>query len=145
MEREALSRAPADLEAAEARVKRNAERIYDETRAELIAQLLPIVDNLERTIRAAEDADCAPAVVEGARMVRAQLDAVLARYGAERIDAQGQPFDPMLHDALAAVPIADRTRDRVVVEQYEPGYRFGDRVLRPAKVAVGVLSDRRAG
>ena len=145
MDRESLARALADLEAAEARVKRNAERIYDETRAELIAQLLPIVDNLERTIRAAQDAACAPAVVEGARMVRAQLDGVLARYGAERIDAAGQPFDPSVHEALAVVPIDERARDRVVVEQFEPGYRIGDRVLRPAKVAVGVLSDRRAG
>lgn len=137
-DRDSLLRALRDLEAAEARVKRNAERIYDETRAQLVARLLPIIDNLERTIDAAEAAGCSPAVVDGARMVRTQLDGVLAQYGAERIEATGARFDPAIHEALTTIPITDPSRDRIVLEQLEPGYRFGDRVLRPAKVAVAM-------
>src|SRR3954470_23836292 len=92
-ERDSLRRALRDLEAAEARVQRNAARVYDETREKLVAELLPVLDNLDRTIRAAED-QSDPSLVEGVRMVRAQLEAVLARYGVTRIDATGQPFDP---------------------------------------------------
>ena len=137
-DRDSLLRALRDLEAAEQRVKRNAERIYDETRRKLVAQLLPVIDNIDRTIRAAEHASCTRAVVDGARMVRAQLDRILADYGAERIESEGQPFDPRIHEAVAAVPVADPARTHVVLEEYEPGYHFGDVILRPAKVAVGV-------
>jgi molecular chaperone GrpE len=144
-DRESLMRAIRDLEAAEERVRRNAERVYEDTRAELIAELLPIVDNLDRTIRAAEQAQCARAVVEGAQMVRAQLDRVLAGYGATRIDAMGKVFDPKVHEALSAVPVHDPRWDRRVVDQLEAGYTCGDRLLRPAKVSVGVLERATLG
>jgi molecular chaperone GrpE len=136
-ERDSLRRALRDLEAAEARVQRNAARVYDETREKLVGELLPVLDNLDRTIRAAED-QSDPSLVEGVRMVRSQLEAVLARYGVTRIEATGQPFDPAIHDAVFTVAVTDPRYDRLVIDQVEPGYRFADRVLRPAKVTVGI-------
>jgi molecular chaperone GrpE len=62
---------------------------------------------------------------------------VLARYGVERIDAKHRRFDPRIHDAISIVPVSDPSAHEVVVDQIEPGYRFGDRLLRPAKVVVG--------
>lgn len=138
-DREALMRAIRDLETAEERVRRNAERVYDDTRNKLISELLPIADNLDRMIRSAKHARCAPSVVEGAQQVRAQLDQVLAGYGATRIDANGQPFDPNVHEAVSVVPVQDPWWDRRVMDQIEAGYRVGDRLLRAAKVSVGAL------
>ncbi len=134
---ETLARALRELEAAKARVERDADAVARETRTQLVAALLPIMDNLDRTLRAADAAGDAPNVAAGARMVRAQLDGVLRGYGVERVDALRQRFDPSLHDAVALLDVADRGRHDVVVDQLEPCYRLGRAVLRPAKVVVG--------
>jgi molecular chaperone GrpE len=96
----------------------------------------------DRTIRAAEDNDEAPALLEGTRQVRAQLERVLCGYGIERIDALGEHFDPNLHEAIHMLHSRDPALDRRVVDQLEPGYRFGDRLLRPAKVVVARTDNR---
>jgi molecular chaperone GrpE (heat shock protein) len=132
-----LGRALRELEAAKARVERDAGRAAQEMRESLVGELLPVLDNLDRTIRAAEQAGDAPTVIEGVRLVRSQLMTVLARYGVERIDARHQPFDPAMHDAISTVAVSHPAAHNVVVDQVEPGYRFGDRLLRPAKVVVG--------
>jgi molecular chaperone GrpE len=137
MTSESLSRALRELEAAKARVERDADAVARETRTKLVAALLPIMDNLDRTIRAADDAGDAPNIAEGARLIRAQLDAVLRGYGVERVDALRQRFDPVLHDAVALLDVRDRGYHDVVVDQLEPCYRLGTSVLRPAKVVVG--------
>jgi molecular chaperone GrpE len=139
---EPLTNALRELEAARARVERGARQVHDETRSKLVASLLPVLDNLDRTIRAAEDNDEAPALLEGTRQVRAQLERVLCGYGIERIDALGQLFDPTLHDAIHVTRSRDPAFDRRVVDQLEPGYRFGDRLLRPAKVVVARTDGR---
>lgn len=140
-EREALRRALRDLEAAEQRVLRNAERVYDETRSKLVLELLPVLDNLDRTIEAATR-EASPALLDGARMVRTQLLQVLLRYGAEPIVAHDTLFDPAIHDATATLPVHEPRLHNRVVQQLQPGYRFGDRVLRPARVVVGVMQRR---
>jgi len=134
---QAATRALRELEAAKARVERDAARAAQEMRERLVVELLPIVDNLDRTIRAALNSGNAPAVVEGARLVRSQFMGVLERYGVERIDSRHQPFDPAIHEAVGTVPVTHAAANNVVVDQVEPGYRFGSRLLRPAKVVVG--------
>lgn len=136
-DRATMTRALRELEAAQARVERDARRVHDETRARLVRELLPVLDNLDRSIRAATGSRDCPALVEGVRMVRAQIEGVLRGYGVERIDATGARFDPSVHDALRVVAIRDPARDATVIEQIEPGYQFGSRLLRPAKVVVG--------
>ncbi|MEO8699575.1 MAG: nucleotide exchange factor GrpE [Kofleriaceae bacterium] len=134
-----MTRALRDLEAARGRVERDAARVEDETRCQLVARLLPVLDNLDRTIHAAAAAGNPAALVEGVELVRAQLDGVLASYGVERIDATRSHFDPRLHEAVGVVAVGDPAWHSRVIEQVEPGYRFGDRLLRPAKVVVGRL------
>jgi molecular chaperone GrpE len=138
-ERDSLRRALRDLEAAEARVKRNAERVYDEAKGSLVHELFPVLDNLDRSIAAAR-ARSDPALLAGVELTRKQLDEVLVRYGAERIDADGGAFDPSLHEAVAKVVAEDPARHMTVIEQLAPGYRFGSRLLRPAKVVVAVAN-----
>jgi molecular chaperone GrpE (heat shock protein) len=126
----------AELEAAKARVDRDAARIREEISADLVAKLLPVLDNLDRSI-AAGAAGGDDAVVEGVRLVRAQLARVLEGYGLERYDVLGEPFDPRTHDAMSVADVASPALDGVVIDQWEPGYRIGTRQLRPARVVVG--------
>jgi molecular chaperone GrpE len=136
-DRATMTRALRELEAARARVERDARRVQEETRTRLVSELLPLLDNLDRTLRAeAGNRDC-PSLLEGIRLVRAQLESVLRGYGVERIDAAGSRFDPSVHEAIQVAPVRDPAHHALVLEQLEPGYRFGDRLLRPAKVVVG--------
>lgn len=138
-DRQAALRALRNLEATEARLERNARREADETRARLVQELLPVLDNLDRTILAAQTGRSDPAMLQGVRMVRQQLEGVLRGYGVDRIDALGQRFDPSVHEAIGMISVGEPERHGVVVHQAEPGYRFGARLLRPAKVSVGKL------
>lgn len=132
-----MRRALRELEAAKARVERDARRAADELREKLVLDLVPVLDNLDRTIRAAEKAGNSPAMLQGVRMVRSQFANALAKHGVEQIDARDQRFDPAIHDAINVVPVDDPAAHDIVVDVYEPGYWFGDRLLRPAKVIVG--------
>jgi molecular chaperone GrpE (heat shock protein) len=134
-DRRAVRDALADLQAARTRVERDAARVLEDTRTKLVVELLPVLDNLDRSIAAGGD----PAVIAGVEQVRAQLAGVLRGYGLERFDAIGQRFDPRQHDALGVAPVSDPARDGTVVEQWEPGYRAGAKLLRPARVVVGRL------
>jgi molecular chaperone GrpE len=136
-ERASVTRALQELEAAKARVERDARKVHDETRGKLIAELLPVLDDLDRTIRAATDRGAEPALLDGTRQVRSQFERVLAGYGVQRIDALGTRFDPSVHDAIGVTPVASMANHGIVLDQTQPGYRFGDRLLRPARVVVG--------
>lgn len=139
MDRLAAVRALRNLEATEARLERNARREAEETRGKLVQELLPVLDNLDRTIRAAQGGRNDPALLEGVRMVRHQLEGVLRGYGVERIEAIGQRFDPAVHEAIGMIAVDDPQRHGAVVHQAEPGYRMSGRLLRPARVSVGKL------
>ncbi len=138
-DRARMTRALRDLEAAQARVERDAQRLNTETRSKLVAELLPVLDGLDRTIRVARDANAASAsaLLQGVRLVRAQLESVLRGYGVVRIDASGAVFDPTIHEAVSAAPVGNSAQHGLVLEEVEPGYLFGGRLLRPAKVVVG--------
>jgi len=139
-DRASLSAALRELEAARARVERDAHTVSNDMRKQLVEKLLPVLDNLDRTISTAALGGNAPAILEGARLVRSQLEGVLHGYGLERLDAQDQLFDPTVHDAVATTPVPSLALHDTVLEQLAPGYRFGGALLRPAKVIVGRYS-----
>jgi molecular chaperone GrpE len=136
-DRARLGRALQDLEAAKSRVERDARIVHEATRSKLVSEMLPVLDNFDRAIAVAESEGGAPAVVEGMRLVHRQLERVLQGYGLARFDAVGAAFDPLIHEATNMLVVDDPEQDRVVVVQHEPGYMFGDRLLRAAKVIVG--------
>ena len=136
-ERRAALRALRSLEATEARLQRTAQRDAELARGRLIQDLLPVLDNLDRTIHAAQLNRSDAAMLEGVRLVRHQLEGVLRGYGVERVEATDQPFDPSLHEAIGVTAVSDPRRHGVVIYQAEPGYRFAGQLLRPAKVSVG--------
>jgi molecular chaperone GrpE len=137
-DRAATVRALRELEAAKARVERDAARVLHDTRAKLLAELLPVLDDFDRTLDAARRSGDAPIIVDGTSMVRGRLEAVLASYGLDRLDALGAPFDPSIHEAISTVAVTDPGAHLVVVDQLQPGYKLGERLLRPAKVVVGL-------
>ena len=139
VERQRLAAATADLEGVRRRVEREAERAKQAARASLLDELLPVLDNLDRSLAAA-DGSSEGGLLAGVRMVRDDLEQVLLRYGAERIESVGRPFDPHEHEAVGMQPVQAPADDGRVVHESRAGYRFGDRVLRAAQVLVGKLA-----
>jgi len=100
---------------------------------EVVTDLLPVMDNLERAVAALGGRD--DGLVEGLDMVRQQLVGLLTGRGVSEIDAHEREFDPTLHEAVTMTPSAEHA-DGTVVAVVEKGYVLGDAVLRPARVVV---------
>jgi molecular chaperone GrpE len=108
--------------------------------ADLMKSLLPVVDDFERALTAAEASDNLEAIIAGVRLVYNNLAKALRDHGLETIEALHRPFDPNLHEALLQQPTVDYPSG-TVVEQTARGYRLRDRVLRAAKVVVSKAAD----
>jgi molecular chaperone GrpE len=128
-----LQRVAAEYENYRKRAVREQERLVAHAHERLVLELLPILDDLERTLEAAERHEEA-ALVEGVRLVESSLRRVLEKEGLVEIDTDC-PFDPHVHEALLAKP-EDGAEPGSVVEVVQRGYRLGDRVVRPARVIV---------
>jgi molecular chaperone GrpE len=101
----------------------------------LISALLPVMDNFERTVQHLEAGADAETMLTAIRAVEKQFRGVLQGQNLKRIPSVGEPFDPELHEAVG-IAKSEEHPDETVVEEFEPGYRLGDRVIRPAKVRV---------
>ena len=128
-------RAEAELDNYRKRVQREAEELRKYQILPLASELLPGLDNLGRAIAAAETSKNIEDLLTGVSMVARQLEDILSRHAVKPIDAQGQPFDPNLHEALGQVPSADFPA-MTVVQELEKGYTLHDRVVRPTKVFI---------
>lgn len=136
--------ATAELHAARERLEREQGRVLADTRTTVIAEMLPVLDNLDRSLDAAAD-DSAPALLEGVRMVQRQFEDALVRLGLERIASVGERFDPALFDAVATIEVEDRSLSGSVVDEWQRGYRLGDRIVRRPKVRVAQWSGAGPG
>lgn len=141
-----LLRTAADFDNFKKRVARERQETLQLANAALLQKLLPVLDNFEMALASCPDisapnAQNAPAakdlaaVQAGVAMICQQLKNVLAEAGLEEIDATHRPFDPHWHEALAEEETAD-VPEGYVVRQVRKGYRFRDRLLRPAAVVV---------
>jgi molecular chaperone GrpE len=128
-----LKRLAAEFENYRKRVAREQQALSARAAERLVGELLPIVDDLERALEAAEEHQEAK-LEEGVRLVQRQLAAVLEREGLAEIETDGK-FDPHVHEALLSQPSSDQS-EGTVIEVLQKGYRLGDRVLRPARVVV---------
>jgi molecular chaperone GrpE len=140
---ELAQRTKADFDNYRRRAMRDAAAAQDRGVAKLALELLPAVDNLDRALEAAEavssehgaDENGASPLVSGIRLVHADVIAALARVGIEPFSPEGEQFDPQHHEAIAQQPV-EGADSGTVVEVYQPGYRLGESVLRPARVVV---------
>jgi molecular chaperone GrpE len=103
--------------------------------AEVAERLLDVLDDFDRTLEAATE-DLDPGFVKGVRLVNEKLVRVLQDFGLKRIDDEGAVFDPNRHEAVQQFPADEDLEEPVVAQVLRPGYELGDRVLRPAMVAV---------
>jgi molecular chaperone GrpE len=131
-------RAQADLENYRKRARRELEEERRYANLPLLRDLLPVVDNIQRAIAAAEKSSEAGGLLDGIRMVAGSLDSTLARHHCQRIAALNQPFDPAVHEAIAQQPVANLAPHTVVAVAQE-GYVLHDRVVRPAQVVVSTV------
>lgn len=101
----------------------------------LIKELLPILDNLERAIDSANESNEVNSLIDGVKMILRQLYTVLEKEGVSVIKAVGETFDPNFHEAVVHVP-SDEYPENVIVQEYQKGYILHDRIIRPSMVAV---------
>jgi molecular chaperone GrpE len=131
---ERLQRLQAEFDNYRKRVERDAVALEAQVVDRMLLEILPVYDNMQRAFANHNEGEDPAPFVEGMERIFAQFDQLLKQHGVTAIEAVDTPFDPELHEALLVAP-SDRPKN-VVVEEFERGYRRGDRVLRPSKVKV---------
>ncbi|HXH07391.1 MAG TPA: nucleotide exchange factor GrpE [Vicinamibacterales bacterium] len=132
---ELLLRTRAEFDNYRKRIERERQDWAQTAAAELLRELLPVIDDLERALAVETSADGADAYRRGVELIHRQLLDLLRRRGVRPIETVGARFDPRWHQAVAYEPAPGR-REGEIVEEYRRGYLFGDRLLRPAAVKV---------
>ena len=130
-----LLRKTAEFDNYRKRTDRERQQLADSAAADLIKELLPLVDDLERAIKADAGSDGADSIRKGVELIHKQLVESLRKRGVTPIEALGVDFDPHFHMAVAHEP-AEGHRDNEVIEEFSRGYMLGERLLRPSMVKV---------
>lgn len=133
--RDQLLRTAADFDNFRKRSRREVVEADRRGREELLRDLLPIFDNLERATAHTGTATDVQSLADGIAMVMRQFTDTLAKLGIERVESVGQPFDPAVHEAIQHLETAEQPPGSVAAE-VQAGYRMGDRLVRPAMVVV---------
>ncbi len=124
----------ADMDNLRKRTQREKEDLAKFANENILREILPVIDNLERAVEHADQADN-KGLLEGVQMTLTQFSQVLTRFGVTPIEAMGQPFDPALHQAMGQMESADQPVN-TVVQQMQKGYQLNERLLRPAFVMI---------
>ncbi len=132
---DAALRANAELQNFRRRTLQEAERTRQLATEHLVVQLLPVLDNFERTLQALDSGATVESVMEGVKGIDRQLRSALESVNLRRIEALGTNFDPTIHEAWGTHE-DESSDENTVTHELEAGYRMGDSVLRTAKVKV---------
>jgi len=133
--RDGMLRAAADYDNFRKRMEKERENIVCFANEQLIAELLPIMDNLERALESSHTQTEVESILDGVRMISGHLKGVLSQCGLETIESVGRPFDPNVHEAVGVIEAKDHDEGSVVGE-LQKGYKFKGKVVRPSKVQV---------
>ena len=123
------------------RLNRAADERAQREKAKFVASLLPVLDNLQRAVEAAEQGGTIESLLDGLRGTINGFEQALTAAGAEPINAVGAQFDPELHEAVDTIEV-EPERDHTVTAEYSRGYTMGGQLLRPARVQVGRASHK---
>ena len=127
-----------EFEQAKLRIRRDIAREVERGKRAILAELLDVVDNLDRAVAAAvQSGEASADLRRGVELVRDQFLAKLEGFGVARVPALGQPFDARLHEAVTTLVVADPSQHDVIVAVVREGYAIGSDLLRPAAVVVG--------
>ncbi len=141
---ELARRTKADFENYRKRMAADVQAAVARGKGELLRDVIPVLDDLERAIQAAgldPEGDSEDGLAHGVLLVFRSLRDSLGRSGVEAVDPKGERFDPMLHEALSTQP-ADGVEAGVVIEVLQKGYRLGEQLIRPARVVVSEQEGR---
>ena len=119
------------------------EKRLETAKINFICSMLEIFDNLNRALDAAESSKNMEALIEGVKIIRGQFFSKLIRDGIEELNPVGKPFDPQTQEAIEVVEVEETEKDNIVISQGEKGYIIGERLLRPAKVRVGKIRNKK--
>ena len=130
-----LQRLTAEFDNYRKRVRRDTEELRLRAAEGVVESLLPVMDNMQRALRAAEEHEEGQ-LIQGVELVSGQLTSVMASHGLEQVQTEvGAPFDPTLHEAVLTQP-SDEFEEGSIARVLEPGYLLHGRLLRAAKVIV---------
>jgi molecular chaperone GrpE len=134
----------AENENARKRIRQQSEETVRIQRENLLRDLLPIVDNLERAVEAARGGGNGKSIVEGVELVLRSVLDFLKSHEVTQVQSVGHPFDPQHHEAVDQIESQTHSAN-TVVNEFSRGYRIGDRLLRPARVSVAKRGIKREG
>ena len=123
----------ADMENLRKRTQRDKEELAKFANENFLREILPVIDNLERAVEHAEQAESNDGLFEGVQMTLTQFSQLLSRFGVGPVDAIGQAFDPAYHQAMGQMESYEHPIN-TVVQQMQKGYQLNNRLLRPAFV-----------
>jgi molecular chaperone GrpE len=132
-----LQRLQAEFDNYKKRVDREKSELIEYASAELVSELIDIMENLERGVASAKGSDDIDSIVKGMEMVSTQLKDILGSRGLKPIEAVGKKFDPHYHEAMMMTP-TDEYPYNTVIEEFQQGYMIKDKVIRYSKVRVSV-------
>lgn len=132
-----LQRLQAEFDNYKKRVDREKAELIEYASAELVSELIDIMENLERGVASAKGSDDIDSIVKGMEMVSTQLKDILGSRGLKPIEAVGKKFDPHYHEAMMMTP-TDEYPYNTVIEEFQQGYTIKDKVIRYSKVRVSV-------
>lgn len=130
-----LLRTAADYDNFRKRTRKDLEEAERRGREETVREMLPVFDNLERAVAASASATDVTSIVDGLKMVMKLFEEQVQRVGITRIPSVGERFDPAIHDAIQQQE-TDEHPPGTVLTEVVPGYRLGERLVRPAMVVV---------
>ena len=128
-------RLAADFENTKKRLERERDISLKFAEENILKELLPGIDNIERAMDQAQDANSIESLLAGVELTRNGLIATLEKFGVKGIESVGEPFDPNIHEAIA-MEETDKMAPNLVLREFQKGYYYKDRLLRPAKVIV---------
>jgi len=126
------------------RLQKENENRLEQIKADFFKKLIPIIDNFKRAINSAHSSADYNSLKQGIEMTYSQLLATLKEHGVETISTAGRKFNPQTDEAFMIEATSDPDKDADVLEELESGYRFKDKLLKPAKVKVAKLSQEGA-
>jgi molecular chaperone GrpE len=137
-----LLRRQAEFDNYRKRIERERSELYQHGREDVLLQFLPVVDNFERALSSLEESEGdAEALRRGVELIHKQFKDALSKLGLEPVEAVGHTFDPHVHEAVTT-EVTDKHKENTVIEEFQRGYKIGDRLLRPAKVKVASSPDK---
>ncbi|HYL98107.1 MAG TPA: nucleotide exchange factor GrpE [Blastocatellia bacterium] len=137
-----LLRRQAEFENFRKRQEKEKIEFHQRARAELVLELLPVLDNFERALSSLNNGEAeAGSLRQGIELIHKQMRDALTKLGLQTVESVGAVFDPNLHEAVTTEPTEDH-KENTIIEEFQRGYKLGDRLLRPAKVKVAAAPEK---